>query len=324
MRRSFTWAGGLAISGVVIWLGLRGVDLGQTGDALREAEYWPLAPALGLLALANWVRAYRWKALFASSTQPPIGPLTRAMLIGQFFNAILPIRAGDAARVIALHREVRTSRAESLATAFAERVYDIFAVLVLLLAAAPFLPRVSWLGKAAVVAAVFAAAIVVVVVVLVRWGERPLVWLLRQLGRLHAIRLERAERAAVNLTAGLASFHRPRVALRVFSLTVLAWLTLALSAWLLLLGFDLDVGYRAGLLVTIATALAAVLPAAPGGVGTVEAATIVALSAFDVSRPAALSYAVVYHAVNLVPYLVAGWISMQRHAVHVRRRRTDL
>ena len=62
------------------------------------------------------------------------------MLIGLLFNAILPARAGEAARVLALWREARVSRVESLATAIAERVYDIFALLVLLFVAAPFLP----------------------------------------------------------------------------------------------------------------------------------------------------------------------------------------
>ena len=35
--------------------------------------------------------------------RPPLREVTRALLVGYFFNNILPMRAGEAARVISLH-----------------------------------------------------------------------------------------------------------------------------------------------------------------------------------------------------------------------------
>ncbi len=321
MRRLAIWAG-VAVSGVFVWLALRDIDFGRVGTALHQASYWPLLPALAAIAVANVVRALRWQALFDPRTRPPFGAVVDAMLIGLLFNAILPARAGEAARVVALHRQTGTSRAEAVATAVAERVYDVFALLVLLFVAAPFLPEVSWLGKAAVAAVVLALLIAAAVLVLLRWQERPVRAVLRLLARRSPVSADRVERAAVNLVAGLASFRHPAIALRAFVLTVVSWLLLAGSAWLLLLGFSFDgVGFGAGLLATIATALVLVVPAAPGGVGQLEAAAIVALSAYGVDRSRALSYGVVYHAVNLLPYLGAGYVALQRHRVAVRRRR---
>jgi glycosyltransferase 2 family protein len=315
MKRAATW-GGLLVSGVFVWLAVRNVDFAQAWRALHEASYWPLIPALVALAIATAVRALRWQQLFEAGRRPPIGPITNAMLIGLLFNSILPARAGEAARVVALWREARVSRVESLATALAERVYDVFALLVLLFVAVPFLPDVSWLGKAAAVAAVLAAGIAGTVVVLLRWRERPVVWVLRKVTT-----EERAERMAHSVVQGLASFRHPATALRAFVLTVVSWLLIAASSWLLLQGFDFGVGFGAGLLVTISTTLVLVIPAAPGGVGAFETAAIVALSAYGVNRSSALSFGIVLHAVNLVPYLVAGYVAMQRHAVVVRRLR---
>jgi glycosyltransferase 2 family protein len=319
MKRAAAW-GGLLLSGLFVWLALRGVDFGQVGAALREASYWPLIPALLLLAAANVLRAFRWQALFDPASRPPLGPIADAMLIGLLFNCILPARAGEAARVVALWREAGTSRVESLATAVAERVYDVFALLLLLFLAEPFLPRVSWLGKAAVVAAVLALGIVATVVALLRFEERPIVW---ALGRF--VSAERAARIGRSLVQGLVSLRHPAIALRALALTLGSWLLLAVSAWLLLLGFDLgaDVGFGAGLLVTIATTLVLVIPAAPGGVGQFETASIVALSAFGVGSSRALSFGIVFHMLNLLPYLLAGYVALRRHAVVVGRRRKE-
>ena len=321
-RRSVAVWAGLLVSGVFVWLSLRDIDFGRVGAALRDASYWTLAPALLVLAAATVVRAVRWQVLFDPRTRPPLAAVTHAMLIGLLFNAILPARAGEAARVLALWREAGTSRAEALATAVAERVYDVFVLLVLLFVAAPFLPEVSWLGKAAAVAAAVAAGIAFTVFVVLRWEERPLVWLLRRLPRTGLLPLGRAELAASNLVHGLASFRRPAIALQAFMLTVVSWLLLGLSAWLLLLGFHLgSTGYGAGLLSMIATTLALVLPAAPAGVGPFEATSIAALSVFGVDRSHALSYGLVLHVVNVLPFVLAGYVALQRHAGAVRIRR---
>jgi uncharacterized protein (TIRG00374 family) len=102
-------------------------------------------------------------------------------------------------------------------------------------------------------------------------------------------------------------------------LTVVSWLVLAVSIWLALLCFHLGVSPLAALLVTIAANLALVLPSSPGAVGVFEAATIYALNAYGISKERALSAAVVIHVVNLVPYLVIGFVVLHAHASTLRR-----
>jgi uncharacterized membrane protein YbhN (UPF0104 family) len=95
---------------------------------------------------------------------------------------------------------------------------------------------------------------------------------------------------------------------------------MAASFWFLTLGFDLDVPPLAGLLVVIAINLAMILPSSPAAIGVFEAATIVALTAYGISESDALSYALVLHALNFVPYVVVGSLVLHRHAAAVRRR----
>ena len=125
---------GLAASALFLWLAARGVDLQLFWEALRNCDYLLLVPALAILAVAVAIRSWRWQLLFAPATRPPFGAVTRALLVGQLFNVILPMRAGEAARIVVLHQEAGTSRAESLGTAVVERVYDVLALLLLVLA----------------------------------------------------------------------------------------------------------------------------------------------------------------------------------------------
>jgi uncharacterized membrane protein YbhN (UPF0104 family) len=294
------------------------VRFGDVWRGLRESDYWWVLPSVTLLFVAQGVRALRWQYLFAAATRPPYRPILDATLIGQCFNNVLPARAGEAARVIALNRSAGASRAEALATVVVERVFDVLSLLVLLFVLAPWLPHVTWLRAAAILAVALVAGTAAVAAALVRYGERPLLVVLRPLARLPFLSLERTELAAASVVRGAASLRDWRLAVVALLLTTVSWLVLAASSWVLLLGFGLPHSPLAGALVTIATGLSLVIPSSPGAVGVFETAALVALKVFGVPKSGALSYAIVLHAVNFFPYVAAGTIVLALRGPRLR------
>lgn len=228
----------IAVSVLLGFLALRNVQLGRVWEALRETSYVWLLPALAVFALGIFLRAVRWHYLFDRSTRPSIGATTSAMLIGYLFNNILPLRAGEAARIVALKQRAGVSRSESAATVVLERAYDVLTLLVLLLVLQPWLPDVGWLRTAAVLALVIAVGLAGAAAVLLVWGVRPLRFALRPLSRLPFLDEDRVDSGAESLGRGLAALRDVRLALTSIVLTMLSWLILAVSYWLVLLGFD--------------------------------------------------------------------------------------
>jgi uncharacterized protein (TIRG00374 family) len=318
LARAGVVALGVAVSVVFLWLAVRNVDVDLFWEALRDCEYLWLVPALAGLAVAVVIRAWRWRLLFAPETRPPLGAVTRALLVGQLFNVILPMRAGEAARIVVLHQETRTSRVEAVGTAVVERLYDVLALLLLVIAAAPFLPEVTWLDRAALLAGALLAVVVVGAVVVGRFGARPVRVVLAPLALLPVVTRAHVDAAAERLVRGLGALHRPKLVLPAFVLSVVSWLVLAVSNWLVLVAFDLGLGYAAGVLILVTTTLSLVIPSAPGGIGVFEAGGVVALRAYGIDDSTALSVTVVLHALNVFPYVVAGAIVLHRHALRLR------
>jgi uncharacterized protein (TIRG00374 family) len=288
-------------------------------ETLRSSDYWWLVPAFVALVASTVVRATRWRYLFARETRPPLGPVLSATILGQFFNNVLPARAGEPARIIALNQSTGVSRAETTATVVVERAYDVLSLLALLFVAIPWLPRVTWIRAAGVLAIALTACLALTVFVLVRWGERPFRVLLRPLARLPFLSLERTEHAAAAFVRGAVALRHTRLAFGAIVLTSLSWLLLALSSWVLMRSFSLDLPFGAGVLVVVAIGLSMILPSSPAAVGVFEAATLIALRAYDVPRAEALSYALVLHVLNFLPYVAAGALLLQRHALSLRR-----
>ena len=317
--RSAGVAVGLAVSLVFTWIAIRQVDADAFARALATSDFGWLVPASAVLAVAVVVRVERWRLMFVPASRPGRAATRDALLIGLLFNSILPVRAGEAARVVALQQRAGTPWAEGGATAVAERVQDLLALCLLIVVAHPFLPDAAWLDAAARLALVLCVAIVVLAAVVARFGERPLRRLLRPLARLPRVPSETVDRLCDSMLRGLAGLRRPGLAARAFGATVLSWLLLSLSAWVLMAGFDLGLGFAAGVLVVVATNLAMVLPSSPAAVGVYEAAVLLALSAYGIEESRALSYAVVLHALNVLPFVALGWLVLHRHARRMRR-----
>ena len=298
---------GLIVTAVFMYIAVRGVDVDDATDALRDSDLVWLLPALPVFAAAVVLRGVRWWWLYDREQRPPLRAVMYALLVGYFFNNILPARAGEAARVIALYSRARTSRAEIIATVVVERVFDILALLLILLCVYPWLPEISWLRGAAILGAVVTVALAVLIVLVVRYEERAVHWLLSPLRRIRRPGFAaRVEAAAINATRGLVALRDPVLAVRGFALTVASWLVLAISYLILMEAFALDLPLAAAILVTVAINLSLVLPSSPAALGVFEAATIIALTAFDVPQAEALSYAIVLHVLNLVPFLLIG------------------
>jgi uncharacterized membrane protein YbhN (UPF0104 family) len=307
-RNALIWATALAVTLVFGWLAVRGVDLDEVWRSLRDADLGWLGASLAVLAVAIFVRAIRWRALFLPETRPGIGPATAATLVGLAVNSVLPMRAGEAARVIALGR-TGSSRVETFATIALERALDVFCLLLLVIVAAPVLPEVTWIGGAVVLAAVLAAGLAAAAVAFAVWKDRPLHAIARLFGRLPFADPDQIEHAGEGLARGFAGLRRGRIALAGVFWTTFSWLLTALSFWIATLAFDLDLPLASGVLVLGAIGLSLLLPAAPGGLGVFEAATVLALAAYDVSREEALSYAFALHALNFFPFLLAGAVA---------------
>ncbi len=306
MRRPALVAVAVLVTVVFGYLAVRGVHPAVAWEALKSAQLWWLLPSFALLALGIFIRAVRWHSLFAPETRPRLPPVVGALLVGQLFNNVLPLRAGEPARIVALNRRTAVPMAEALGTAAVERAFDVLSLLMLLFVVSPWLPAVTWLRAAAVLAAMLAAGLLVVVAILAVYGERPIASLARLAARLPYLPAEALERAAANLTHGLAGLRRLRLAVAGFAWTTLGWVVISFSFWCVLEAFELGLSPVAGVLVLAATGLALILPAGPSSVGVFEAAVVVALRAYDVPESEALPCAVVLHAVNFVAAVVPG------------------
>jgi glycosyltransferase 2 family protein len=257
---------------------------------LDAPALWRLAAALALYAAATLLRGERWhRILVRSGHDRGRGESYRLTLVGYMGNNALPARAGDLMRVM-LHGGPRRA---VLGTVLAERLLDVAALgavfaFVVLERGLSFGP-LPYLAAAGTLGVGVAAA-------LWRFAPRVREWV----------------RPAAGASRGLLSLHGAAL----LALSIVLWL--AEGSVYLAVGSAVGVhlGIVGALYVMALTNLSALVPAAPGYVGTYDAAVLLALRSLH--RPA-LGYLLVLRFILFVPITIAGFAVFLTHYTRKRR-----
>jgi glycosyltransferase 2 family protein len=298
---------GVALSAAAVFLIVRSIDVSAAMRALgRASPGWVVAGTL-VTVVGYYLRAIRWREILAPRTQPSIGRLFSATMVGFLAINTLPARVGELVRAYVLARTERIPTATVLGSLAVERILDmamlgIFWALSLLIAPIPEWFR--WSGYATIG---IGAAIGLALWGLhasrghtARWAEGRLVALLPK--RLGAA----ISKGVPAFGAGLQVFGRPRLLAKAGAWSVAAWVVSATVFLLVGLSLQLRVPVGAIFLLTFVVCLGISLPSSPGFIGVMEGACVMGLSIFGFAGPEALAFAILYHVTQLVPPLVLG------------------
>ena len=249
-----------------------------------------LVGALALYAVATALRGERWHHILGrAGIERPRGTSYGLTLVGYMGNNTLPARAGDLMRVMLLGGPRRVV----LGTVVAERVLDACALV--LIFAVVVLDRGLEFGPLPYIAAAGVLAVAACVVVW-RFAPRVRAWVEPIVG---------GTRALLSLQ-GVA----------LLGLSLVLWTLEALVYAAVGSAVGIHLGVTGALYVMALTNLSALVPAAPGYVGTFDAAVLIALRSLALP---ALGYLLVLRFVLFVPITVAGFAVFV--ARYVRRRR---
>ena len=273
--------------------------------------------AVVMAPIQIWVRGRRWWYLFPPGSNPQ--GVTPAMMIGYMANNVLPLRAGEVVRVYVVARRWNKAPGASrshpfwttLATLIVERVLDSLIVVLILAVLVLVVPVPRFLEVAALIVLAIDLSGVTMLVGLVAAPQMCARLIARVLGRWPGLR-RRALTAFETFVHGLDGVRTPSHAVPLIGWTILVWLAPAFAAWTVLMALDLHLPLAAPWVVLAFVGLGVSIPSAPGYIGTFHFFAKTALALFDVSSAAGVGYALLFHASQVLPVTLIGWLYLLR------------
>lgn len=295
------------------------VDLRQMLDTLAAADYIYLLPALAAQMVFFVVKAWRWRYLFPTDRRVPFGTLFSTTLVGYFGNQIIGANSGELLRSIVLGQKESWSKSATLGTIFVEKIWDILALCVLLLAilwVVPLPPLVQTVGQASVLILIL-GSLGVALLLSRSEGTARLVGVIAS--RLSAKLAQRIIGVLERFTLGVRAMQQWRRSLLALFLTVPLWLILTVSFYFVGRAALIPLGLGPYLFPVVVIALAATIPNPPWNVGMLEILSITTLGVFGVASSQALAFVVLMRAMRLVP-IIWGYALFSREGYGLRTR----
>ena len=291
-------------------LALWRVDLSEVAEPLSEANYGWAALALLILTLVKGLQAVRWRVYLARVGRIPLLSLLGAILIGNMGNNLLPMRAGDLARIQILANRFGVSRAGLAATVFiVEAILDGMVFLVILLAGLAFLD-LGFVPAAILWSLAFSAGGGFFLTVLVsRFFPADLTawpWLRFLPGRLRTLLSSTWPR----FLAGLETMRNGRLLAVALGLNLVDWLIQVAAFALFGLAFGLDIPFSSYLVIMIAANLVVAVPITFQNIGTFEVAMLEVMVALGVAREEAFAFVVATHMLTNFWVVATGLVSI--------------
>jgi len=267
----------------------------------QEAPPLPHGPGdLALIALAVALylgytagRGWRWHTIMRwAGIRHQRSDAYGLTVVGYMANTVLPARGGEVLRIVLMGERSSARRRELLGTVITERTLDAMALAVLFAALTLLGMAGSRLGKG--------PGLVALGAVLLGLAALMAYLRLRRTGRLERF----------------ASFARPvartsrllltRTGLVLGAFTGAVWACEALVFWLVAHVVGLEVTLAEAAFIVVLASLSALIPAAPGYVGTFDAAVLFGLGSLGIAGGPAVGCLLLYRGVIFVPVTLAG------------------
>jgi hypothetical protein len=289
----------LAVSGGLLYLLYRTLNVRQVGEALLTASPLWLVVSIGLILPITVLRAIRFFWVAPEGALPGVGEAFRLTLVSSALNVFVPAKAGDLIKSYFVATRSQTSTGVAIAIVVYERLCDLFGLIFWCLAgwfvARPEvtgLPVAFWLLLGALGATCG---------VLISSETAASIWRALMMRMIPDGRLRKLRQLAVGWPDLLEVLRTRRKWIVPFSL--LLWLAHLFQIWLFTVALSLRVPFTACASLSAIALMAGQLPLTLAGLGTRDVALVVLLSPYMAPESAA-AMGVLISTRNFLPPLI--------------------
>ena len=294
------------LSFIGLFYAFKSINLSVLLEHLYAVNLFKFFLSIFILIIACIIRSKRLKYLTAPIDKTiTTHHLFGATMIGYFGNGVLFFRLGEILKAYAISQGRKIKPSESFGLIILERLIDALTVFFLVVITLPFLP----LGNQIIRYWIIGFVIVTLLFIWILFLSKFLNWasLISYLGFLNKPLKNKILDVIEKIYNGLGLVFKTKNKVEILICTVLIWLCYYLMTIYLIESCNIKMNLLNTFIVLIMGAIIISVPAFPGGLGTYEAGITYTLTLlFFVPKDIALTYAIVSHTSNYLPYVVIG------------------
>ncbi len=316
------------ISIILLWLFFRNVDLHEVWKGISSSDFFLLSLSVVVGLSHNIFRCIRWRYL--------LSPIKRGIrfynlfsttIIGYMVSWVIPGRIGELVRPVLLGQREKVSKSAAVATIVIERIMDGLAVMFLFgvflfFTAGRYSAQSSDLLKKATHAGITFSILSILaflfLLVLVWRKEGIRSYIDTRWGQSNSRVLRGIFKIFHSFLEGASAVKDVRILIITIFYSLVVWFVIGCGIWLSLIATHVTIPL-AGTFILLPLLVIGIAIPTPGGVGSYhEFMKIGLIGFFQVSREAAVSTAIVVHAITIIPVIILGFVFLWRDGLSFR------
>ncbi|MFH2066604.1 MAG: lysylphosphatidylglycerol synthase transmembrane domain-containing protein [Pseudomonadota bacterium] len=343
----FSLFAGIAISVTALYFAFKNVPFSELIEYFQSIDYFWMSASLLFVGLSFFMRALRWQVILRTASRISFWRAYHPMMIGFMLNCVLPARIGELARPAILQQKEKVPFATGLATVATERLFDLFFLILLFAVVLSVvdidpdiemsfgsytLNRTTLLNIGSGMVKISLILIFGIALISIDRFRKLIRLVIMKIPDIFSFAGARTQEAIgkylclplvsimENIAAGfsLVKDMKNLALCLFFSLTI--WLLQAFSYYIITRGCPgVNISPFEATAVLIIICFFIALPSVPGFWGLWEAGAVFALSLFAIGAKEASGFALVSHAIQMFPVIIAGFISAIIYGVNIRQ-----
>ena len=289
-----------------LYYAFESIEFSELYHHIISVDLLKLILAISILMLSAIIRAKRLKYIISPlDTDISTHHLFGATMIGYFGNGILFFRLGELLKAFSISQGNNIKTAESFGVVMLERVMDALTVFILIVFFLPFIPLENqtiryWVIAFVIVTIIFVGSLFLIK--FINWKHMIL-----SFSFLNESFKNKLITVTEKIFKGLELIFKTKHNLKIMLCTILIWICYFIMTMLLMESCHIELSLDKVFIMLLIGAIIVAVPALPGGLGTYEAGITYTMTLlFFVSKDLSLTYAIVSHASNYIPYMLVG------------------
>ena len=306
-----------------LFYSFQSIELSELFGHLYSVDLFRFFLSILIIIVACIIRAKRLKYLAlpidkSISTHHFFG----ATMIGYFGNGILFFRLGELLKAYAISQGRKIKPSESFGLIMLERLVDAISVFFLLIITLPFLPLDDNIIRYWIIAFIVVTLSLICFLVILNFLDWN--YLISYFGFLNEATKEKIVEVITKIYDGLGLVFKTKKKIEILSCTIAMWFCYFFMTKLLIESCHIHLNLFDSFIMLIIGAIIISVPALPGGLGTYEAGITYAFTfLFFVPKDLALTYAIVSHTSNYLPYVVIGFFYFIKSGLKISSIKTN-
>jgi len=303
---------GIITSFFFLWLALQKVDWKHVPAILASLRLEFILIICISYTLEHLVRALRWQQILFER-KFPFKTAYFGIVIGYFFNNILPARAGEFFRAYYLKKKKVSGGSEAFGSVVFERFLDGVVIVSMLVFSLQNFKTTPLIEKASISAIIFYALVLIAILIL-QFKRSLFVRISSSVFNLLPEKLStKLNRSRDSFIDGLGLISKPLVFSKALVTSFVGWGLSLFTLWLSLQMFSIDFTFTQTTLFMSVLAIGAMIPSSPGMIGIYQFCCVLTLNGiFGLSHEIAATFGLVCHFIAYF-YVIAVGFAMLTH-----------